>query len=289
MRSFRPSRSLPLLAAVVGLGLTLAACGSGVVAGSGGSTPVSNKRPSSSGSSAATTTRPTPTTVPGGAIVQPTAAHPLTILEVGDSLGLDLGFGLADVLGSDPYVRVLQKAVGDTGLANEPYFNWPVEFESDLHKYHPGAVIIFLGGNDGQNFWYGSEYASFGNAVWHVGYSARVAQMMSEATAAGARVLWVGLPIMQDPSFWQEMEMENAIYQAEAASHPGVTYYASWPVFANSAGQYISTITEPDGEVALLRDPDGVHLATAGWDRLANALVAPMEKAWSIKLFPASS
>jgi hypothetical protein len=219
-------------------------------------------------------------------LAPPTAAQPLTILEIGDSLGEDLGFGLQNEFGSDPLVKVLPEAVGDTGLARPDYYNWPAHLESELQKYHPGAVIVFLGGNDGQGFDVNGEPVGFGTPAWITDYTQRVSTVMDEATSAGARVLWVGMPIMQDPSFSQTMELLNSIYRSQAAVHKGVTYFSSWHVFSNSAGQYVSEIPAPGGQQILLRDSDGVHIATGGCDRLAQAIVAPMESAWGTPLFP---
>jgi hypothetical protein len=222
-------------------------------------------------------------------MTQPTAQQPLTFVEIGDSLGEDLGFGLGDsVFASDPLVRVIQAAVGDSGLARPDYYNWPAQLESLIQEYHPGALIVFIGGNDAQSFIQNGQYVGFGTAIWHRVYSARVAQMMSEALDAGARVLWVGMPIMQDSGFSAEMQALNSIYQAEAAEHPGVTYFSSWPVFSGSNGQYVAS-SLIGGQEVLLRDPDGVHIASGGGDLLAQDLVSPMEKAWGIQLFPQSS
>jgi hypothetical protein len=219
-------------------------------------------------------------------MTQPTAQHPLTILEIGDSLGEDLGFGLGDdIFASDPYVKVIQDAVGDTGLARPDYYNWPAHLESELQEDHPGAVVVFIGGNDGQSFDVNGGYVGFGSALWHRVYSARVALIMSECLTAGVRVLWVGMPIMQDPGFWSTMEKLNAIYKAQAKKHPGATWFPSWPVFSSPEGAYETSVVV-NGESELLRDPDGVHIASYGGDLLASDLVAPMEKAWGISLFP---
>jgi hypothetical protein len=282
MRSSLPARLLPAALAVVGLGVALGACGTASANGPGtASTTGGGGGSSSSVASSTTTSTPPTTTTNPDLLPQPSAAHPLTILEIGDSLGEDLGFGLGDLYAHDPWVHVVQDAVGDTGLANTSYYNWQAKLESELQQYHPGAVVVFMGANDGQNFWYNGQLAVPGNAVWHVGYSTRVSALMSEATAAGARGMWVGMPIMQDPGFWQEMQTMNAVYAAEAKTHPGVSYYASWPVFANAAGQYVESL---DGVV--LRDPDGIHIANGGDARLADALVAPMQHTWGITLFP---
>ena len=39
---------------------------------------------------------------------QPTAAKPLTILDIGDSLGEDLGLGLGYTMGTNRLVRIVQ-------------------------------------------------------------------------------------------------------------------------------------------------------------------------------------
>lgn len=219
-------------------------------------------------------------------IPQPSAAKPLVILKIGDSLGEELGFGLHDVLGPSPYVQVLQEAVGDTGLARPDYYNWPVHLAQELSQYHPRAVVVMLGGDDGQNFNYGNQVVQFGSPTWQAVYSQRVAAMMHEATAAGAHVLWVGLPIMSSPYFASEMARMNAIYAAQAAVHPGVTFVPTWSLFANARGQYSAYLPGAGGQLVLMRNPDGVHFSGAGADRLASALVAPMERAWKIRLFP---
>jgi len=226
----------------------------------------------------------TPTTTPPPPLSQPTAAHPLTVLEIGDSLGEDLGIGMGGVFGPDPLVRVLQDAVGDTGLARPDYYDWPLHLEEELQEYHPGAVVVMLGGNDGQSFDANGGYVGFGTSEWDTIYSERVAQMMDEATKADAHVLWVGMPIMEDPGFSATMETLNAVYEQQAADHAGVTWFPSWSVFTGSAGQYVSELPDASGQEVLLRDSDGVHLAYGGCDRLANAIVGPMESAWHVHL-----
>lgn len=286
MSTFSRRSLVPVATGAVALAAALGGCGVGSAA-------PATTRPSTTLArtvASSTTTLPPPTTtVPADTLPQPSAARPLTILEIGDSLGEDLGFGLGDVYASDPWVHVVQAAVGDTGLANTGYYDWHAKLAAELQQYHPGVVVVFLGANDGQNFWYGGKYASFGNAVWHAGYSARVAALMAEATAAGARVMWVGMPIMQDPAFWREMEMMNTIYAAQAALHPGVTYFASWPLFADASGHYVASATGAGGQQTLLRAPDGIHIANGGDDRLAAALVPAMQRAWGIQLFPAGT
>lgn len=217
-------------------------------------------------------------------IVQPSAAKHLTLLKIGDSLAEELGFGLNDVLGKNQNVTIIQNAVGDTGLARPDYYNWPLHLQQELATYHPRGVIVMLGGDDGQGFSYKGQTVVFGSAIWHTVYSQRVASMMSEATAAGAHMIWVGLPIMRSSYFSLEMAQMNAIYAAQAANYPGVTYVPTWGLFANAAGQYSASLLGSAGQLELMRNPDGIHFSGAGADRLAVTTVHAMNAAWKIHL-----
>ncbi len=257
-----------------------------LAAGCGSSAAVGTTTHSSLGGTSGTTkpsTSTTTTTTTLAGLPRPTAAKPLTILDVGDSLGEDLGLGLGYTLDTNPLVRVDQDAVGDTGLARPDYYNWPAHLEADLQKYHPQVVTILVGGNDAQNFLVNGEPVVLGSAQWHKIYSQRVALMMSETTATGARMLWVGLPIMQNPSFGESMQMLNSIYQAEAASHPGVVYFPTWSLFSDAAGQYSAYLTNSSGQTVLARDTDGVHIAPpGGCDIIATAAEKKIESVWHV-------
>jgi hypothetical protein len=216
-------------------------------------------------------------------LAQPTAAKPITILDVGDSLGEDLGLGLGYTLDTNPLVHVLQDAVGDTGLARPDYYNWPAHLATELQQDRPQVVMILVGGNDAQNFLVNGEPVVFGTPQWHRIYSQRVALMMSETLAAGAKLLWVGLPIMQDPTFAASMETLNAIYKKQAALHPGVVFLPTWSLFSNPEGQYTTYLTNSSGQSVLARDPDGVHIAPpGGCDIIAIAATKEMEKVWRV-------
>lgn len=271
--------------------------GSALGAGSAPTPPASG---SASGRGRGTT--PPPTTTPKKAtgasgvasttsngpppIAQPTAAHPLTILDIGDSIGEDLGLGLADEIGGSPEIHLIQASVGDTGLANLGYYDWLAQLPVLLAKDHPKVVVVMLGGNDGQSFQAGNQVVQFGTPAWHQIYPARVADLMSEATRVGAHVIWVGLPIMGPTSGLSNADIaeENTVFSAQAKLHPGVTFVSSWKLFANSAGQY-STYLELHGGLVEVRDPDEVHIdPPGGTDLIGSYVVAAMEADWHIKL-----
>lgn len=212
-------------------------------------------------------------------------AHPITILEVGDSLGEDLGIGLSALLAGDRSVHLLPEAVGSTGLAALWYYDWPVELASELDRYHPQLVIVMLGGNDAQSFDVGSEYVGFGTPLWRRVYGERVATMMREATSAGAHVLWVGMPIMSPTSVLSNssMQLENEVYSSEARQHPGVAFMSTWRLFANAEGQYAEYLPDAKGQLVQVRDPDGVHIdIPGGTDLVAGAVLRELDRLWHL-------
>ncbi len=216
---------------------------------------------------------------------QPTRAHPLRLLDIGDSIGEDLGYGLGDVFSSDPYVRVIQRAKIDTGLARPDYYNWPAELESELRRYHPGAVVIMMGANDDQTLSLANgSGVSTSSPRWNRIYRRRIALMMAEVTASGAHLVWVGLPPVSSPAVNNAFVLRvNGLAKLLAAGRSGVTYVPSWKLLAGPHGTFTQYKTL-NGGVQQIRYSDGVHLAPAGWDLLASYLLAPMERAWHIDL-----
>jgi hypothetical protein len=144
-------------------------------------------------------------------------------------------------------------------------------------------VTILIGGNDAQSFDADNQVVVFGSPLWHTIYTQRVALMMSEVLKAHAKLLWVGLPIMQDATFAASMASLNTIYKAQAVLHRGVMFMPTWSLFSNSEGQFSTYLTNSAGQSVLARDPDGIHLAVpGGCDIAAVAAIKDVEKIWHL-------
>jgi uncharacterized protein len=225
-------------------------------------------------------------TVPDGLppVPPPSAAAPLRLLVVGDSLGIDFGQALVDQLAASGVVNAVLDGHIDTGLSRPDYFNWPAELAADLARYQPEALVIFIGANDPQNFIENGTALPYGTPAWSQAYGRRVGSFMTASTATGAHVLWVGMPPMADPGLDAKMQALNDIDETQAYLHRGVTFFASWPVLSDPQGNYTAFLPDASGNEVEVREPDGTHISAAGAQRLSQAAIAAMDHAWGLHL-----
>lgn len=216
----------------------------------------------------------------------PTAAAPLQVLAVGDSLGVDFEGPFADDLAATGVVHAVVDAHVDTGLARPDYFDWPAALRTDLAQDHPQAVVVFMGANDPQNVVEQGQALSYGTPAWDQAYAQRVGQFMSEVTSTGARVLWVGMPPMADPGRSAAMQVLNTIFEQQAASHPGVTFLSSWTLLGTPQGAYAQYLAGSSGAPQEVREPDGTHISPAGAEVLSQSVIGAMDRAWGLSLAP---
>jgi hypothetical protein len=121
-----------------------------------------------------------------------------------------------------------------------------------------------------------------GTGAWQEVYARRVGEAMDRLTKGGRRVYWVGNPIMRESGYRERISMMNHIYQAEAATHPGVTFVSTWTTMANAKGSYAEYLPDANGDQVLMRAPDGIHLTRAGGDRMAALVLGVIEKDWGM-------
>jgi hypothetical protein len=226
------------------------------------------------------------TTVPGRSLppLVPTAATPLRVLEIGDSLGIDLGDQLQTQLDATGLALTTVAALGDTGLSNTSYYDWPAHLVTLLVTDHPQVLVVFLGANDDQGLQVDGAAAAPGTAAWIAAYAQRVDAVLGEATDAGARVVWVGMPPMADSDLNAAMQLEDMIYRREVATVPGALYVPSAPVLGNGSGLYQTIGVDLSGEPVALRTPDGVHLTPAGAGLLARTVIEAVDTRWHLSL-----
>ncbi len=215
----------------------------------------------------------------------PLALGRCRVLEIGDSLGDDLGFGLYKELGKTRGLTLLVKDKSSTGLSASWSYNWPQHFAKFLSQYHPNLVVAVFGANDEQALAVHGVSQPFGSPGWRVAYVARVRRIDRMATKAGSYVLWVGLPIVQPIGYRQGLYALDAIYQEVTKSIPGVTFLPSWSLFATKGGDYRGGAMvnhRSDG----LRLADGIHFNSTGELVWGTFVARQLASIYNVKIGP---
>jgi hypothetical protein len=224
----------------------------------------------------------TSTTTPRHA---PFALGHCRILEIGDSLGDDLEYGLRHELQFTRGLKLIQRNKVSTGLSASWFYNWPAHLKTDLHKYHPNLVVIMFGANDEQALDVKGTSQPFGSPKWRSAYIARVRRIDRMVTKAGAYAFWVGLPIAAPRSYSQGLRALNAIYKRVALSTPGVTYQPIWHLLATKGGRYRGGAVV-NKVASVLRKPDGIHFTETG-DLVVGTFVArQLATVYNVRLRP---
>ena len=211
-----------------------------------------------------------------------------TVLEIGDSLGNDLGWGLARQLGHDHEVRLVQADKSASGLLTPWFYNWPQKEKVLLAQYKPQLVVIMFGANDEQNLKMSGRVLAFGSAPWVTAYTDIVTKIASTATKSGAYVLWVGMPVMQANSYRRGMVLLNSVFAKVTTSSPGMTFLPTWDLFANARGQF-ENAARVNNVPSLLREADGIHFSYVGENVLSTYVTRVIGDVYHVAIAPESA
>jgi hypothetical protein len=246
------------------------------------------REPASTDSDAEATVLPgaeTPLAMAGAAEVTPTtpgepaAPAAKTVLLVGDSLmSVGLAPGLANAMKSMDQYKIIRASRSATGLSRPDAFDWQAQIQRLVAKHKPDYVVVAIGGNDAQGFKVGKKIYHVGTADWDQVYAERVKTFMASATSRGAKLLWVGIPIVRDKSFWKNLSHLNALAKSVAESAGGASYLDSSPFLTGSDGQFASYLADAKGRELRVRADDGIHLTDSGGARVAKGVLAWLQK-----------
>jgi hypothetical protein len=196
----------------------------------------------------------------------------VTVLVMGDSLADGLWMMIAQRYARDREIRVVRGSLAATGFNRTDYGADLVRF---MATRPVDLLFIQTGANDrqGSAALDGSGYAVFGTARWEEVYRARVARFLDVVREREVATIWVGLPIMREPTFDRDMRRIDAIHRdmAEAA---GVAHVAAHALLAGPDGRYVEFAREATGALLRLRFEDGVHATAIGYKRMADAGLA---------------
>ena len=231
--------------------------------------------------------RPSPLVdaAPPSDIRMPTERDRLRVVVVGDSLSQGLAPALAELF--DPSkARVLSLGRISTGLARPDYFNWQAALRRIVHEVRPDLVFVLLGTNDDQSMVTSKGTVDLGATDWTDAYRERAAAFLREATSAGTRVVWVGIPVVAEPERWDFYRRLNDVYADTAAADPLAAFVDAWRLLETRDGGYAAYLRNERGVLQEMRAGDGFHFTPNGYLYLGRAAIRAAVQAFG--LAPAS-
>ena len=198
---------------------------------------------------------------PAVALREPEPGNKLRVAVVGDSLSQGLGPAVADWFVPE-LVRVLPLGRQSTGLARLDYFNWQAAMRRIEEEFRPDLVFVSL--------------------AWVRAYRERAARFLGEATSAGTRVVWVGVPVVQERQRWDFYRRVNEIYRDAAMADPFATYVDTWELFEAKQGGYTAYLRNERGTLQQMRAGDGIHFTPNGYAYLARAAIRAAAGAFAL-------
>jgi hypothetical protein len=219
---------------------------------------------------------------PDVSIRVPEPGNELRVAVVGDSLSQGLGPAVTELF--DPELaRVLSLGRQSTGLARLDYFNWRAAMRQLVERFRPDLVFVMIGSNDDQaQIGPDGSAVEVGSTAWVQAYRSRAAQFLREATSAGTRVVWVGIPVVEERARWSFYRRVNGIYRETAEADPLAAYVDAWTLFQPKGGGYSAFLRNERGVLQQMRAPDGVHFTPTGYGYLARTAIRVAGKVFAL-------
>ncbi len=214
----------------------------------------------------------------------PSAANPLRLLVAGDSMTEFLGPALLKATSAGGRVAGRTVTRYGTGLARPDFFDWAREAGRLMSAPAPEAVVVMLGGNDGQSIRLSNgKILGDGSAPWAAEYQRRAAIVMRKLTAGGARrVYWISMPVPRSPRLVRDYAQLNGAVSRAAAALPAVRY-VDVATRLSSGGQYAAYLPDDNGRTVQARARDGIHLSRDGARIAAGIVARALDADWHLR------
>jgi hypothetical protein len=213
----------------------------------------------------------------------PTAAAPLKLLIAGDSMTEFMGPALVNQAAAQGKVTGNTVTKYGTGLVRPDFFDWSLYAQQLVDQQHPEAVVVMIGGNDGQGFTLADHTVLVdGTDAWAKEYRRRVEVVMRIFAGNGKRkVYWVPMPIPRDARLAADYHLMDLAVADAAAVVPGVVDVDIVNRLSNN-GHYSDYLPGANGQTILARARDGIHLSSDGASLAASLILKVMNKDWHL-------
>ncbi len=193
------------------------------------------------------------------------------VVVFGDSLGDGVWAGIYHALRKDKRFNVIRKSKVATGFVRRDYYDWNEAVRKTADDTTIDIAVVIMGTNDRQTIVEdGARYALFTDK-WREIYGARVNDFTATLKATGAKIYWVGLPVMRSATFEGDMKNFTKIFKAHAAEND-VTFLPTHDLLADANGKYAAYGTDAAGRKKLLRSEDGIHFTMQGYEKLVSTV-----------------
>ncbi|HVF79816.1 MAG TPA: GDSL-type esterase/lipase family protein [Solirubrobacteraceae bacterium] len=198
-----------------------------------------------------------------------TRSKRLRLLATGDSMIQIIDSYLKQRLDRRRGTTIRSDAHIGSAISNPGKLDWPRKARAQSSGFKPDVTVVFLGANDG--FTLGGVRCC--DEAWVAAYAERVAAMMRSYLRGGrSYVYWLTLPVPRRASFVRIYSRVNiAIKRAAERVGEGVRVIDIARVFT-PGGRFRQSITFR-GRTINARQPDGVHLSTAGASVAATLII----------------
>jgi len=216
---------------------------------------------------------------------------PFKVLIMGDSFIAVWG-GMGEILEQEliKYKNVTAKRDGEvsSGLSRPDYFDWPSKTKELISEQDPNIVVIMLGSNDAQSFTKNSNgkniVLNYGTKEWDNEYTQRVSDFLEIFRENKIIVFWVGLPIMESPTFSEKMRHLNSIYEKEVKNYKNAYFVPTWNLFVDGNGKYTDYLIDEKGKYILGRLQDGIHFSYFGGQIAVKEVIKKMGEKMKLEL-----
>lgn len=209
----------------------------------------------------------------------PLASPPRRALLVGDGVMYDAVPALEAALRAGGVAEVVAAPRFGMGLTRPEAYDWQTEWPRLMAATRPDLVVAMVGPWDVRTVEVAGRALAPGEPAWGAFYEALAGEAAGILTAGGARLVWVGMPLVgAGPDPTARVAALNAVLRRVAARHPRVTFVDAAGALAGPDGRFAPVQLDGTTPVRVMK-PDGEHLCPAGAARLAAAVVAavPLE------------
>lgn len=210
---------------------------------------------------------------PGGA---------LRVVIFGDSQAQGIAGGLQRVLLNDPRFRILNRTHPGASLIHSPS-EWLAPITHFVAHETADIAIVMFGANDRLDLRDDKlGYLHFRTDAWRDAYAAKADELLTALTGAHLKIIWCGNPIARSPTYSEDMNYINDIYEEEVTKF-GATFFPLWSVIVDASGQFTAYGKDRNGLNQRLRGDDGIHFTAPGYELIAEKLVALLSETQAAK------